>query len=74
MAKVPAFAKAFAGRWRIVEMDVWDNDFLDLVESARPRCLFNNLLGNFSRAAPFQRPPIRCCPRCAGRDGSICPS
>ena len=23
MAKVPAFAKAFAARWRIVEMDVW---------------------------------------------------
>jgi len=21
-----AFAKAFAGRWRIVEMDVWDKD------------------------------------------------
>ena len=34
MAKVPAFARAFAGRWRIVEMDVWDNDFLDLVEEA----------------------------------------
>src|SRR4051795_2772177 len=34
MAKVPAFAKAFVGRWRIVEMDVWDNDFLDLVEEA----------------------------------------
>ena len=34
MAKVPAFAKAFAGRWRIVEMDVWDNDFLDLAEPA----------------------------------------
>ena len=34
MAKVPAFAKAFAGRWRIVEMDIWDNDFLDLVEEA----------------------------------------
>ena len=32
--KVPAFAKAFAGRWRIVEMDVWDKDFLDLVETA----------------------------------------
>ena len=31
MAEVPSFAKAFAGRWRIVEMDVWDNDFLDLV-------------------------------------------
>jgi hypothetical protein len=26
MPKVPAFAKAFAGRWRIVEMNVWDND------------------------------------------------
>jgi hypothetical protein len=34
MAKVPAFAKALAGRWRIVEMDVWDKDFLDLVETA----------------------------------------
>jgi len=34
MAKVPAFAKAFAGRWRIVEMDVWDNDVLDEVEQA----------------------------------------
>ena len=34
MAKIPAFAKAFTGRWRIVEMDVWDNDFLDLVEQA----------------------------------------
>ena len=34
MAKVPAFAKTFFGRWRIVEMDGWDNDFLDLVEEA----------------------------------------
>ena len=31
MAKLPAFAKAFVGRWRIVEMDVWDKDFLDLL-------------------------------------------
>jgi hypothetical protein len=23
MARVPAFAKAFAGRWRVVEMDNW---------------------------------------------------
>ena len=37
MAKLPAFAKAFAGRWRIVEMDVWDKDFLDLVETASGR-------------------------------------
>ncbi|MER9191475.1 hypothetical protein [Mesorhizobium australicum] len=34
MAKVPGFARAFAGRWRIAEMDVWDNDFLDLVEES----------------------------------------
>ena len=34
MAKQPHFAKAFAGRWRIVEMDNWDSDFLDLVEEA----------------------------------------
>jgi hypothetical protein len=34
MAKIPALAKAFAGRWRIVEMDVWGGDFLDLVEEA----------------------------------------
>jgi hypothetical protein len=34
MAKAPAFAKTVAGRWRIVEMDNWENDFLDLVEEA----------------------------------------
>ena len=34
MAKVPGFAKPFAGRWRIVEMDNWDSDFLDLVQEA----------------------------------------
>jgi hypothetical protein len=34
MPKVPSFAKAFAGRWRIVEMDTWDKAFLDLVEEA----------------------------------------
>jgi hypothetical protein len=34
MARVPAFAKVFAGRRCIVEMDVWDNDFLDLIERA----------------------------------------
>jgi hypothetical protein len=34
MVKSPAFAKVCAGRWRIVEVDNWDNDFLDLVEEA----------------------------------------
>ena len=34
MARSPAFSRAFLGRWRIVEMDAWDNDALDLVEPA----------------------------------------
>jgi hypothetical protein len=34
MVKAPGFAKAFAGRWRIVEMDNWDRDFVNLVEEA----------------------------------------
>ena len=34
MAKVPAFAKTFAGRWRIVEMDTRTTISLDVVEKA----------------------------------------
>lgn len=34
MATVPCFAKAFAGRWRIVKMDNWDSEFLHLLEEA----------------------------------------
>ncbi len=34
MKRQPAFAKAFKGRWRIVEMDTWPDDYLDLVEPA----------------------------------------
>jgi hypothetical protein len=34
MANMPGFAKAFSGRWRIVEMDNWESAFLDLVEQA----------------------------------------
>jgi hypothetical protein len=30
MPNVSPSVKAFAGRWRIVEMDQWDSDFLDL--------------------------------------------
>src|SRR4051794_17983578 len=33
MVRRPAL-NAFAGRWRIVAMDVWSNDVLDLVEKA----------------------------------------
>jgi len=34
MAKLPASARAFAGRWRIIATDTWDNDFLDEIEEA----------------------------------------
>jgi hypothetical protein len=35
MKRKSALAKAFKGRWRIVEMDNWpDQDYLDLVEPA----------------------------------------
>ena len=50
MAKVPAFAKTFAGRWLIVEMDTWDTDFLDLVEKAHTR------LGDPRHRWPSRRP------------------
>ena len=41
MAKVPGFAKAIAGRWRIVEMDIR----LRLRKAAE---FFNSLLGHFA--------------------------
>ena len=34
MKRKSAFAAALKGRWRIAEMDQWDNDYLDLVEPA----------------------------------------
>ena len=34
MPRIPVFAKAFTGCWRIVEMDKWSNDYLDLVDEA----------------------------------------
>jgi hypothetical protein len=37
MAKAPRSAKAFAGRWRIVEMDNRYSSFLDRVEEAQVR-------------------------------------
>lgn len=34
MARRPELTNAFAGQWRIVEMDGWSNDVLDLGEKA----------------------------------------
>ena len=47
--RASALAKAFRGRWRIVEMDVWDNDDLDL-------SLRRVLLGRLRRRRPRLRP------------------
>ena len=40
MAKVPGFAKAFAGHWRIVEMDIRLATFANAAE------FLNSLLGD----------------------------
>jgi len=34
MPRRPAYAKAFEGRWRIAETDLWGDDVLDLTEPA----------------------------------------
>jgi hypothetical protein len=67
MAKLPAFAKAFAGRWRIVEMDVGDKDFLDLVETA-------HLTFKGAADGEIAFGPLKgfLDVRCGTRDGSAC--
>jgi hypothetical protein len=67
MAKVPGFAKAFAGRWRIVEMDNWDDDFLDLVEEAH-LALRGAADGEIAFGALKGFPDVRY----GSRDGSAC--
>jgi hypothetical protein len=52
MATVPGIANAFAGRWRIVEMDNWDSDFLDLVEEAH-LTFAGTIQASFANAAEF---------------------
>jgi hypothetical protein len=68
MAKVPGFAKAFAGRWRIVEMDNWDSDFLDLVGEAH--LTFN---GKSDGEIAFGALRGFLDVRYGARDGSACP-
>ena len=66
MAKVPAFAKAFAGRWRIVAMDVWDSDVLDEVEQAH--LTFKGTDGKIAFAALSGSLDVRY----GTRDGAVC--
>ena len=66
MAKVPAFAKAFAGRWRIVEMGIFDNDVLDEFEEAH--ITFKGADGEIAFAALTGSLDVRY----DARDGSAC--
>lgn len=66
MAKAPAFAKVFAGRWRIAEMDVWDNDVLDEFEEAH--ITFKGADGEIAFAALSASLDVRY----GARDGSAC--
>ena len=67
MAKVPGFTKAFAGRWRIVEMDNWGSDFLDLVEEAHL-----TFEGKSEGEIAFGAPKGFLGVRYGARDGSAC--
>ena len=58
-------AKAFKGRWRIAETDVWDNPDLDLVEPAH--ITFDNA-GSFAFVAVTGQLDVRY----GARDGSAC--
>ena len=63
MTKLSAFAKAFAGRWRIVETDVWDKDFLDLVEIE---------IGDHHSRSLGSQPMGRCAADSSGTSGYDC--
>ena len=65
--RASALAKAFKGRWRIVEMDVWDNDDLDLTEPAHISFEGDND-GSFAFVAVTGQLDVRY----GARDGSAC--
>jgi hypothetical protein len=60
-------AKAFKGRWRIAEMDVWDNPDLDLIEPAHITFEGDND-GSFAFVAVTGKLDVRY----GARDGSAC--
>jgi hypothetical protein len=65
--RASALARAFKGRWRIVEMDVWDNDDLDLAEPAHITFEGDNG-GSFAFVAVTGQMDVRY----GARDGSAC--
>jgi hypothetical protein len=67
MTRSSAFAKIFKGRWRIVEMDTWPDDYLDLVEPAHI-----TFEGNADGAFAFGAVKGWLDVRYGARDGSAC--
>jgi hypothetical protein len=65
--RASALARAFKGRWRIAEMDVWDNDDLDLAEPAHITFEGDNG-GSFAFVAVTGQMDVRY----GARDGSAC--
>jgi hypothetical protein len=63
--RVPAFARAFAGRWRITEMDQWEE--LDLLEPAHI-----TFKGSDSGEIVFAAIEAELDIRYGSRDGSAC--
>jgi len=63
--RVPAFARAFAGRWRITEMDQWEE--LDLLEPAHI-----TFKGSDSGEIVFAAIEAELDVRYGSRDGSAC--
>jgi hypothetical protein len=63
--RVPAFARAFAGRWRITEMDQWEE--LDLLEAAHI-----TFKGSDSGEIVFAAIEAELDIRYGSRDGSAC--
>ena len=66
MKRKSALAVAFKGRWRIAEMDVWDNDVLDEFEEAH--ITFKGADGEIAFAALNGSLDVRY----GARDGSAC--
>ena len=65
--RASALARAFAGRWRIAEADAWDNDDLDLVETAHIT-FEGDHGGSFAFVAVTGQLDVRY----GSRDGSAC--
>jgi hypothetical protein len=63
--RTPAFARAFAGRWRIAEMDQWED--LDLLEPAHI-----TFIGKDSGELVFGAVEADLDVRYGSRDGSAC--